>query len=92
MGGALQGEHSHSSRFSLVTVTKKNDFPVHIIKDIQQIGLEELQDFSIKKGNGIEYDAKLSMHYWKSSIRPSVWLDPLLSSNHGINLEGQDAN
>lgn len=51
---------------------KKSDFPVYIIKDIQQFGLEELRDFSIKKGNGIEYDAKLSMHYWKSSISLSV--------------------
>ena len=51
---------------------KNNDFPVHIIKDIQQISLEELQDFSMKKGNRIEYDAKLSMHYWKTSIRLSV--------------------
>lgn len=51
---------------------RKYNFPVHIIKDIQQIDLEELRAFTGKKENGIEHDAKLSMLYWKSLISLSV--------------------
>lgn len=51
---------------------EKRGFLVHIIKDIRQIDLEELRDLTRKKENGTEYDAKLSILYWKSLISLSV--------------------
>ena len=50
---------------------KENQFPVHIIKDVYQIDLEELRNFAEEKEAASAQVAKLSMVYWESLISTS---------------------
>jgi hypothetical protein len=50
---------------------KENQFPVHIIKDVHQIDLEELRNFAEEKEAASAQVAKLSMDYWESLISTS---------------------
>jgi hypothetical protein len=52
-------------------LVKKSGFSVHIIRDVDQIDLEELQNFTGEKETGSAQVSKLLMPYWESLINLS---------------------